>query len=292
MNREAMKQQILEALSKKLGDGFHLSIQKVLKTNVKLDGLTIIEKETNISPVIYLEPFYEYLEKGTPIGKVADMILHNHQLSRYLSDQFALPQLLDFEQVKNRLYVELINRHLNKELLKDIPHALFLDDFAVTIRCMIDSAGNGIAGFLVHNGHLSLWNIDRESLISHALHNTRSMMGISLRTMKNVLMDMKYDFTETDIPDCPFWVLTNKKGITGAATVLFDDFLKDFAMEHGSFYVIFSSVHEALLIPESDKFDIGFLTRTNQVINATEVQADEILGNRAYYYSRDKGFIY
>ena len=37
MNKEAMKQQILEALSKKLGDGFHLSIQKVLKTNEKLD---------------------------------------------------------------------------------------------------------------------------------------------------------------------------------------------------------------------------------------------------------------
>ena len=117
-------------------------------------------------------------------------------------------------------------------------------------------------------------------------------MGISLRTMRNVLLDLAQDLTGTDTPDCPFWVLTNKKGITGAATVLFDDFLKDFAMEHGSFYVIFSSVHEALLIPESDKFDISFLTRTNQVINATEVQADEILGNRAYYYSRDKGFIY
>lgn len=41
MNKEAMKHQILEALSKKLGDSFHLSIQKVLKTNEKLDGLTI-----------------------------------------------------------------------------------------------------------------------------------------------------------------------------------------------------------------------------------------------------------
>lgn len=44
MNKEAMKQLIHEALSKKLGDGFQISIQKVLKTNVKLDGLVILQE--------------------------------------------------------------------------------------------------------------------------------------------------------------------------------------------------------------------------------------------------------
>ena len=292
MNREAMKQQILEALSKKLGDGFHLSIQKVLKTNVRLDGLTIRRKNENIAPTIYLELFYEALDKGIPIDDVTEKILQIYSDSRICPEHFDTAPFLTYGLSRSKIYLELVNRHLNKELLRDVPHRLFLDDFAVVVRCMVGSTEDRIAGFLVHNYHLNLWNIDKESLISHALHNTRDMMGISLRTMRNVLLDLAQDLTGTDTPDCPFWVLTNKKGITGAATVLFDDFLKDFAMEHGSFYVIFSSVHEALLIPESDKFDISFLTRTNQVINATEVQADEILGNRAYYYSRDKGFIY
>ena len=54
MNKEAMKQQILEALSKKLGNSFHLSIQKVLKTNEKLDGLTIRHGSENILIMVCL----------------------------------------------------------------------------------------------------------------------------------------------------------------------------------------------------------------------------------------------
>lgn len=44
MNREVMKQLILESLSRKLGDGYSLSIHRVLKTNQALDGLTILRE--------------------------------------------------------------------------------------------------------------------------------------------------------------------------------------------------------------------------------------------------------
>lgn len=292
MNREAMKQQILEALSKKLGDGFHLSIQKVLKTNVRLDGLTIGQEGETISPIVYMEPFYESLEKGISIDTVTDRILNHYYLSKFCSGYLNIPSLPDLSHIKNRLYVELVNRHLNRELMKDIPHALFLDDFAVTIRCLLNVTENGSVSFLIHNSHLNLWQTDCETLISYALYNTRKMLGVHLEMVDDFLHKNRPEMRKEDIPKAPLWMMTNHYKLSGAATVLFDDFLKDFAMEHGSFYVIFSSVHEALLIPESDKFDISFLTRTNQVINATEVQADEILGNRAYYYSRDKGFIY
>lgn len=117
-------------------------------------------------------------------------------------------------------------------------------------------------------------------------------MGTTLQTMGKVIQTLNQGLMESDFPDCPFWVLTNNKKIAGAAAVLFDDVLKGFAMEHGNFYVIFSSVHEALLLPESDQFDIEFLTKTNQEVNIMQVQANEVLGTKAYYYSKDKGFIF
>lgn len=292
MNREAMKQQILEALSKKLGDGFHLSIQKVLKTNVRLDGLTIGQEGETISPIVYMEPFYESLEKGISIDTVTDRILNHYYLSKFCSGYLDIPSLPDLSHIKNRLYVELVNRHLNRELMKDIPHALFLDDFAVTIRCLLNVTENGSVSFLIHNSHLNLWQTDWETLISHALYNTRKMLGVHLEMVDDFLHKNRPEMRKEDIPKAPLWMMTNHYKLSGAATVLFNDKLAEFSKEHGNFYVIFSSVNEALLIPESSKFDASFLTRTNQVINATEVQADEILGTKAYYYSRDKGFIY
>lgn len=292
MNKEAMQQLILEALSKKLGDSFHISIQKVLKTNVKLDGLTIMQDGETISPTIYLEPFYKDLENGTSLDDVVNGILRIYSEAGIQPLHFDLTSVLDFDHIKDKLYVQLVNRHSNSELLRDIPHSLFLDDFAVTVRCIVEMASEGNASFLVHNTHMEMWHMNQEALISSAIHNTRRIFGLDLRNMKDVIMELCPDFVENDNMEAPLWVLTNSRKLSGAATALFDDVLRDFANEHGNFYVIFSSVHEALLIPESDKFDASFLTRTNQVINATEVQADEILGNRAYYYSKDKGFIY
>ena len=292
MNKEAMKQQILEALSKKLGDGFHLSIQKVLKTNEKLDGLTIKHGSENISPTIYLESFYEALDNGVSIDDVMDRILQIYSDSKIYPSHFDTTPFLTYDLPRKKIYVELVNRHLNKELLQDVPHRQFLDDFAVIVRCMVSATKDETASFLVHNYHLNLWGVDQESLISLAIHNTRAMMGASLQNMGNVLRDMAQVFKEVEASDCPFWVLSNKKRVAGAVTVLFDDILKDFTQKYGSFYVVFSSVHEALLLPESCGLDAISLTKMNLEVNMMQVQANEVLGTKAYYYSKDKGFVF
>lgn len=86
------------------------------------------------------------------------------------------------------------------------------------------------------------------------------------------------------------WFMSNKKRYFGAAAILSDDVLKDFAKKHGSFYVIFSSVHEVLILPSTDNSDIDTLTRHNQDVNAALLE-EEILGTKAYFYQKDSGFV-
>lgn len=69
-------------------------------------------------------------------------------------------------------------------------------------------------------------------------------------------------------------MLTNKKRFLGASTVLFDDILKDFANAYGNFSVIFSSVHEVLLLPTPDSSDLDFIPAINRSVNDTQVQAE------------------
>lgn len=291
MNREAMKQQIQEALSKKLGDGFRITIQKVFKTNVTLDGLIIMQDGKPFTSTIYLEPFYEELKSDTPLDDVVCNILQTYFKADVHPEHFDLTPITDFGRVRNMLYVQLINRHTNEELLQGIPHALFLDDFAIVIRCAIEMHTEGSASFLVHNNHLDMWRTDYETLLSYALHNTREMFDVELVKIGDLLRETAPEEVTQDLPDCPLWVMTNSRKLAGAATVLFDDVLKSFAEKHGSFYVIFSSVHEVLLMPTPDDSDINTITRMNQEVNETQVDEEEILGTKAYFYHKDRGFV-
>ncbi len=291
MNREEMKQLILEAVAVKLGSGYHGILKEVLKTNQKLDGLTIFQAGNNIAPTIYLDSFYKELEKGASIDDVASEILRIYSEAEIQPLHFDPTSVLDFDHIKDKLYVQLVNRHSNSELLRDIPHSLFLDDFAVTVRCIVEMASEGSASFLVHNTHMEMWHMNQEALISSAIHNTRRIFGLDLRSMNDVIKELLPDSVDNDSIGTPLWVMTNNKNLSGAATALFDDVLRNFANEHGSFYVIVSSVHEVLLLPAPDNSAIDVITRINQEVNAAQVRADEILGTKAYYYSKDSGFV-
>lgn len=288
MNKEAMQQQILDVLSKRLGNGFQITIQKVFKTNCELDGLMITQDDENIVPTIYLDPFYKELEDGTSIDDVCNRILERFFSARSEKWPFDIGFLRDPNSVRDRLYVQLINRHSNERLLCDVPHSLFLDDFAVTVRCMVGEHEDCRASFLIHNKNLDIWQTDAETILSDAIRNTRKMLGVELMSMGEFLQKIT---PELIVDLCPLWILTNRQKLAGASTALFDDVLKSFAREHGNFYVIFSSIHELLLIPTPDDSNIDEITRMNQQVNEEQVDVEEVLGTKAYYYSKDSGFV-
>ena len=86
--------------------------------------------------------------------------------------------------------------------------------------------------------------------------------------------------------------MTNRYMLNGAATVLNDNVLKEFAATCGNFYIIFSSIHEVLLIPSNDNLNIEMLTNLNQEVNASSLNEEDILGIKAYYYEKGKGIIF
>lgn len=291
MNREAMKHQILEALSRKLGDGFHITIQKVFKPNRELEGLLIMGKGEIISPTIYLESSYEALDNGTPVEQVVNRILQAYDSARSEAVDFDIEHLKDFDYAKEKLYVQLINRHLNKNLLRNVPHAMFLDDFAIIVRCTVETSEDCEASFMVHNSHLNIWQADSETVLSLAISNTLASHDVELMPLEKLIRETFPAFPTEHSSDCNIWFMSNSKRTFGAATVLYDDVLKNFAEEHGSFYVIFSSVHEVLLEPSPDSSGIDSITRHNQDVNATLLEEDEILGTKAYFFQKGRGFV-
>ena len=286
MNKETMQQLIIKALQKQLGDTYSIFIHEVLKTNLVLDGLSILKQGENVSPSIYLNSFYKDLESGIPLPIVINNILNIYKQCSF-PGHLDVSKVLDFNNVKNNLFVKLINKHLNEKLLKNVPHAYFLDDFAITVHCKLNQIKESLFSFAITNDDLKAWNLTAPALISIAKENTISLMGLDIENLSDSLQSM-----HIQVPSSPIWVMTNHYMLNGAATVLNDNVLKEFAATYGNFYIIFSSIHEVLLIPSNDNLNIEMLTNLNQEVNASSLNEEDILGTKAYYYEKGKGIIF
>lgn len=84
------------------------------------------------------------------------------------------------------------------------------------------------------------------------------------------------------------YVATNSKKLNGACVMLYDGLLRDFARKVGrSFYIIPSSIHEVILIPDTLDMDIHYMKAMVKKVNGTEVSPDEVLSDNVYRYDID-----
>ena len=55
------------------------------------------------------------------------------------------------------------------------------------------------------------------------------------------------------------------------------------------YYVLPSSVHEVMIVPDDGGFDSGELEEMVREINATQVAPEEVLSDHIYYYNCGEG---
>lgn len=282
-----------------LGQGVDVEIREVLKNNAtRLTGLSIRNEGSNIAPTIYLEGFFEQFLKGCSIDHIANEIIGIYETSKD-SCPFDEAMLSDTRKATDKLYLKLINAERNKELLADAPHILVCD-LAVVFFILVSNDTAGTATITVRNNMAALWRMTAEELFDIALDNTQRMFRGSVRTMASVMMEMLgsrldeeccsefYDMIISDEDAFPMYIATNDVKVNGAAVLLYNNLLKDFADRTGNdFYILPSSVHEAILVPVSDQMDPSSLRAMVREVNATQVAPAEVLSDNVYYYSRE-----
>ena len=90
-------------------------------------------------------------------------------------------------------------------------------------------------------------------------------------------------------PDWQMDIMTNKQNYYGAVNVLYQDVLKIVAEKlNANLYILPSSVHEVLIVPESSNTSAEELYQMVCNVNRTEVSVDDFLTDNVYYYNREK----
>ena len=126
MNYEGFKQYVADHIKEFLPQDYsvhEIGITKQRKNNdVVLDALSI-KGDSNIVPVIYLEPYYQAYTDGVRMDdilqKIADMYMKSmEQVSEFPVESF------QYDKVKNSIFVVVQNAGMNQELLEKVPHEL------------------------------------------------------------------------------------------------------------------------------------------------------------------------
>ena len=291
MEYSIFKELILEALKERFGEECQIEYKEVLKNNgVKLDGVIVRQNNCVVSPTVYVNDYYEDFSRGENINNIADII---ERLIRdnTIEDEFDADELILFDNVKDRIVFKLINFERNKELLETVPYKKYLD-LAIVYYISVKEDIFECASILINNSHLKLWNKTLEEIDELAEKNTPFILKPELKSMGQTLKEIMFnsddnEFDEEDFENCYMYVLTNEKKQFGAATILYDNELKDFSERiESDFYIIPSSVHEVIIIPSKFVDSSDSLDEMICEVNSSQVPLVDILSDHAYKYNR------
>ena len=103
MEMKDFAEKVCKAMSEILGDGYEVRLQEVQKNNgVKLQGLLILAANQNVSPTIYLKPFWEAYEEGVTLSEIVRRIFQIYREDTP-GESIDMSFFKDFEQVRDRI---------------------------------------------------------------------------------------------------------------------------------------------------------------------------------------------
>lgn len=292
---EYIKKHIKEYLPPEYQDAV-VSIEKITKSNDRiLTGLTIRKNGEQTAPTIYLEPFAELMEKGISKYNVLQQIA-KIQMTYKEQLPMEVSELESYESIRPMLSIQMCDPETNREYLKDKPHTL-CGELAALYRIQITADDEGTASVAVTENLMELWGITKEQLHQDAVQAEKTRNPVCLYDMEDLIFgsmvsdkpDNLFDRTEPlNIGFTPLYVLTNQNKTNGAGVLVQDGVLEKVGELMGSnFYVLPSSIHEVLILPDNGNMQLAELENMVREVNATQVAPEDRLSDKVQYYDRE-----
>ena len=138
---------------------------------------------------------------------------------------------------------------------------------------------------------MDAWNIVEEELYEAAYLNAPQLLPARIENMSQVLDGIFPPGLFEDM--IPMYVLTNREKLFGASCMLYPDELKLFAEKTGSdLFVLPSSVHEVILIPEKSNLNPQSFLDIVAEINHSQVPEEEVLADSVFFYNKKEDALY
>ncbi len=293
---EKMKEQVRDYLPDDVYKEVIIDDVEVVKMNdQKLHGLTFRMPGSDAAPTLYVDEMYQAYKDGADIGYLATEMANMYTASR---NAVKPPEIdLSYDKVKDNLTVRLLEKKRNREFLMNTPHVSVGHGLAVIADINMGEDKGGDWRIAINNNVLESLGVDKETLFAQAMKNSAIVEPAMLIDMSNALFSPeRVNLLDRDEPIAPediggMYVLTNASGSLGAAALFYPDVKEKAAELLGSdYYILPSSVHEVILVPDAPGITEKELCDMVKQANRTVVDEKDILSDNVYHYSRgDRG---
>lgn len=293
MDYETFKQEFAEDIKEKLSQKGYGEVEtnfhNIEKTNQNYEAISVVPAGGNIGVNYNIEnAFASYEHSGDYEGVLASA---TGAIASGL-DQVPVVNvnaLMNYEIMKEKLSVEVISAEVNEELLAKVPHDR-IEDLAVVYRFIMESNEDGRASILVNNDLIERMGVTHEQLRTDALENSPEIRPAVIQGMNEVMKEMMgpeaYEmFGIPDDTEEMMFIATVPDKNSGAGVLAYQDFMDQAAEKiGGDFFILPSSIHEILLVPDDGQKGADELKAMVMDVNATQVSPEERLSDNVYHY--------
>ncbi len=263
---------------------FKIIARNCFKNNGSKVGYTLYSEEYNAAPTVYFEHMEDFWESSTEVVSYLEAVFNKSHL-----DNVNFGRVMTRDYILSHVKPKLISQdNISDVKSGNIAYCRYLDMlilFAVEIDEISDK--DGVATCTIQNPMLHTHDISIEELYRHAKENIAN--DYTVTDINEIICEMIGFPDKVDArpigTDTLMWVVTNKKKINGASSILNKKALTELSekFEDGEYIIIPSSIHECIAVPSKDT-DPTYLKALVREVNDTEVSADEILTYNVYLY--------
>ena len=295
--KEELREDMEKALYERTGTEHSVNLQTVEKMNETYEALTIKPENSDIGVNINANELFRAYSDGMDYDRLVDGAVNKARDALENSPNFNIEAFKDYDKMKETLAMEVVSAERNADLLTTVPHK-DMEDMAVVYRFVISTGVGESGSVLVTNKMLDEYGITPEQLHADAMKNAPEVRPMEIKGMGEVLAEqMGIENAEmlgfAIPPEQDQMLVASVKGnVHGAGVLAYEDFM-DKASDRvgGSFFILPSSIHEILIIPDNGQFDLKSLENMVREVNATTVDPVDKLTDNVYHYdAQDKVF--
>lgn len=246
------------------------------KINETYMAMTIDRGDQIPTPAISISQMYEQYEAGEPLDKIMRTMAEIAQME--MPQNLNVDMVRDYEQAKPHLFVRLSDQEMNAELMQDGPYES-IDGLLVTYHVALEDE-NGLMSVRVTNDLMNSYGITAEQLKLDAITNMQQTHPARIASLNSMVGIPDVE------PDQPLVMFASvESGTLGAGVLLYPGMKEEMAQQFGcDFFILPSSIHEVLLVPDDGSFDRGTLESMVRGANAGVVEDADRLSDHVYHY--------
>lgn len=295
MTENEFYEKLKEAVQEKMGDIPVELLKSVKNNNITHTSILIGQKDREVTPSIHLESMYQHYKNGWGMEQAAGFVIQAWQAYQNQKPDLPISEFLDWQEAKEKIYFRLFSARCNPHYVREGICRDFLDMVLVAYYHAGDT-DSGIMGIRITKELAEKqWHISGEEICRMAEINTPRLFPYRIDRLDSLLLaylekNFGPDAVPKDIREVleqnPMYILQNKQGINGATVMAYEGLLPQLYEKLGrGFYVIPSSIHEVLLLPETKGVNEEMVRKIIFQTNRKHVKPEERLSDSLYYYN-------